>query len=373
MVEAEVGADQEEDYESMTGDTGCRDQIDVSVIIPTYNRGAYIVEAVESVLAQTYRSVEVIIVDDGSTDDTFERLASYQSRLTILKTNHGGAPHARNVGVQVARGKYVAFLDSDDRYLPHKLKLQVQVLERFPDVDLVYSEFSGFGDGVTEEFHLKSYHAPAFRNGETYDRYFERAIVLRDVGIECPPWSERKLYIGHIFDQYLRTLFVFVNSLLVRRDVLAAVGDHDETLSLFDGYDLVLRIAKHSQIAFVDLPTYELRYHEGQISTTKRHDGPAVLVAKQRQLLTIAERHGVLDDAYYCANRAAVDEVMGRLHRALGIALMCDPGHDTEARLHLRASARYGHPTNGFHALTFVPSLVRRVVMKLYRLLQKKS
>lgn len=339
--------------------------VDVSVIIPTYNRGPFIVEAVESVLAQTYQSFEVIVVDDGSTDDTLERLEPYQSNISIVKTNHGGAPYARNAGIRAAKGKYVAFLDSDDRYLPHKVALQVQILDRFPDVDLVYSEFSGFGEGGREEFHLKTYHESAFRNGETYAHYFDQAWSLREAGIECPPWSDRKIYAGRIFDRYLAVLFVFVNSLMVRRAALETVGFHDESMSLFDGYDLVLRIAKRSRVAFVDLPTYELRYHDGQISTTKRHDGAAVLVAKQQQLLTIVERHGVLDEAYYRSNKAMVDVVMARLHRALGIALMCYPGHEAEARAVFSAGGRYGLSVPGFQTLTFMPSLIRRVVMKV--------
>lgn len=343
--------------------------VDVSVIIPTYNRGAFIAEAVESVLAQTWRSVEVIVVDDGSTDDTFARLEPYRADIVIVTTNHGGAPHARNAGMKVARGKYVAFLDSDDRYLPHKLALQIQILDRFPDVDLVYSEFSGFGDGTQEEFHLKTYHAPAFRNGETYDRYFDRSLSLREAGLDCPPWSDRKIYLGHIFDQYLNVLFVFVNSLMVRRAVLDSVGFHDEGLSLFDGYDLVLRIAKRSRIAFVDLPTYQLRYHADQISTTKRPDGAAVLVSKQRQLLTIVERHGVLDEAYYRANKDRVDSIMARLHWALGVARMCHPGHEAEARMSFAASRRYGRPAYGFWLMTFLPSIFRRVIMKLRELI----
>lgn len=345
--------------------------VDVSVIIPTYNRGPFIVEAVESVLAQTYQNLEVIVVDDGSTDDTLTRLEPYRSNVIIVKTNHGGAPHARNAGMRVAKGQYVAFLDSDDRYLPHKLALQVQILDRFPDVGLVYSEFSGFGDGLAEEFHLKAYHAAAFRNNETYDRYFQQSMSLKEAGIDCPPWSGRKIYLGNIFDQYLSVLFVFVNSLMVRRTVLESAGFHDETLSLFDGYDLVLRVAKYHQIAFVDLPTYALRYHDGQISTTKRADGPAVFVTKQRQLLEIVQRHGVQDAAYYQVHKRIVDDTMRKLHRTLGIALMCHPGHESAARAAFLDGRRYGLSVPGLWALTFFPSLVRRVVMKISEIVSR--
>lgn len=356
----------------MTGQMGLRDQVDVSVIIPTYNRAGLVSEAIESVLKQTRPPREIIVADDGSTDDTLDRLERYGSTISIVRTHHGGAAHARNAGMRAAIGKYVCFLDSDDRYLPHKLALQVEILDRFPDIGMVASEFSGFGDGVEEEFHLKTYHSAAFRNGETYGDYFEQGVSLRDAGLDYPPWLDRKIYIGHVFDQYLKVLFIFTNSLMVRRSVLELVGEQDESFPLFEEYEFALRIAKRHRIAFVDVPTYQLRYHAEQVSTTRRTDGPAVLVEKQRQLLRVVERHGVLDRNYYQQHRAAIDATMGKLHRALGIAQMCDPGHDTEARAHFRESARYGLPAYGFCILTFFPSILRRVVMKLYRLMQRK-
>jgi glycosyltransferase involved in cell wall biosynthesis len=347
------------------------DQVDVSVIIPTYNRARLVGEAIESVLCQTALPREIIVVDDGSTDDTLERLVPYESRVTVVKAKHGGIAHARNEGMRKATGTYVAFLDSDDRYLPHKLAVQVQILERFPDVGMVCSEFSGFGDGMTEEFHLKSYHEPAFRESESYEDYFERAVPLRDVGIECPPWSDRKMYTGRIFDQYLRALFIFTNSMMVRRSVLEGVGLQDESFPLFEEYEFALRVAMKCSVAFIDVPTYQLRYHTGQISTTTRADGPAVLVEKQRQLLRVVERHGVLDDVYYRANKTMVDGVMVRLHRALGIALICHPEHEAEARSVLSSGKRYGLSAMGLRLLTYMPCVARRIAMKVYRVISK--
>jgi glycosyltransferase involved in cell wall biosynthesis len=357
----------------MTGIGGGQDRVDVSVIIPTYNRAGLVVEAIESVLRQTTPPREIIVVDDGSTDDTLDRLEPYRSKIMVVTTSHGGAAHARNAGMRVANGAYVSFLDSDDRYLPHKLALQVHILERFQEVGMVSSEFSAFGEGVEEEFHLKTYHSAAFRNGETYDDYFEWSMALHEVGLDCPPWAERKVYIGHIFDHYLRVLFISTNSLMVRRSVIDQVGEQDESFPLFEEYEFALRIAKRDSVAFVDVPTYQHRYHAEQISTTRRSDGPAVLVEKQRHLLRVVERHGVQDRSYYQQHRASIDAAMGKLHRALGIALMCDPGHDVEAREHFQTSALYGLPSHGYKMLTFVPSLVRRIVMKLNRMIQRRS
>ena len=344
--------------------------MDVSVIIPTYNRAALVTEAVESVLGQTFQDFEVVVVDDGSTDDTSERLAQYRSKVLVLKTCHGGIAHARNAGIKAARGRYLAFLDSDDRYLPHKLELQVALMERFPDVGLVCSEFSAVGDGVDEEFHLKTYHSTAFRNGVSYDRYFDEAMPLEQAGIDCPPWSNRNVYLGRIFDRYLHALFVSTNTSMLRRSVIGEVGLQDESLPLFEEYDFMLRVAKRHRVAFVDVPTYVLRYHEGQVSTTRRPDGPAVLVEKQRQLLRVVERHGLHDHDYYRAHRKDVDVTLGGLHRALGIALMANPGNEAAARASFSQSRCYGKRVSLLWLMSFLPVVPRRVALKLHDLLR---
>ena len=110
----------------------------VSVIIPTYNRAQMAVEAVESVLAQTYRPIEVIVVDDGSTDDTAQRLAAFGDRIRYMRQPNRGVGAARNHGLRLATGAYLAFLDSDDLWLPEKLERQVAVLEREPRLGFVY-------------------------------------------------------------------------------------------------------------------------------------------------------------------------------------------------------------------------------------------
>lgn len=112
--------------------------VKVSVIIPTYNCSAYVGEAVESVLAQSYRDFELIVIDDGSTDETAQTLQAYGDRLHYVRQENQGESVARNHGIRLARGEYVAFLDSDDRWLPDKLSLQIAALESVPEAVLSY-------------------------------------------------------------------------------------------------------------------------------------------------------------------------------------------------------------------------------------------
>lgn len=111
----------------------------VSVIIPTYNYGRFVTQAVDSVLAQTYRPLEVIVVDDGSTDDTRQRLAPYGDRIRYVYQQNAGPEAARNTGLELAQGEFVAFLDPDDYWLPGKLEIQVRWLQKEPTAVMVCS------------------------------------------------------------------------------------------------------------------------------------------------------------------------------------------------------------------------------------------
>lgn len=114
----------------------------VSVVIPTYNRAKYICEAIDSVLAQTYKDHEIIVIDDGSTDNTKELLNKYETKIKYIYQENKGISAARNAGIKVAKGEYIAFLDSDDLWLSEKLKVQVKALEENKEIGLVYSSMS---------------------------------------------------------------------------------------------------------------------------------------------------------------------------------------------------------------------------------------
>ena len=114
----------------------------VSVVIPTYNRKHFICFAVDSILQQTFSDYEIIVVDDGSSDGTCELLNSqYGDKITYLQQKNQGFAVARNCGVEAASGKYIAFLDSDDMWHENKLELQVEIMESFPELAFLFTNF----------------------------------------------------------------------------------------------------------------------------------------------------------------------------------------------------------------------------------------
>jgi len=202
----------------------------VSVIIPTHNRGNLITETIESVLAQSYGNIEILIVDNGSTDDTENIIKKIKtSRIQYFKQENSGGPAGpRNVGIRKSRGEYIAFLDSDDIWLPDKIKKQVEILECKPETGLVYCKAEFFGDG--------------FPKGKTYPG---------------------KGYSGEVFDKLICGNFVPTISVLARRETILKTGDFDESKSLraFEDYELWMRIARHYHFHFIDEALCRLRMH----------------------------------------------------------------------------------------------------------------
>lgn len=190
----------------------------VSVVIPTYNYAHFLREAIESVLAQTFRDFEVIVVDDGSTDNTPEVVAQFGDRVQYIRQANQGPNAARNTGVLAARGEFIALLDADDLWLPDKLSRQVALADTRPEAGLIYSGMLLFD---SESGAVIGYH-PLARCREGW--------VLRD------------LYMYH---------FVPSPTPLIRREVFEQVGIFDETAIGPDDWDLLMRIAAHYQFAFV--------------------------------------------------------------------------------------------------------------------------
>ncbi|NKE34533.1 glycosyltransferase family 2 protein [Natronococcus sp. JC468] len=208
----------------------------VSVIVPTYNREETVSRAIDSVLAQTYDELEVVVVDDGSTDDTRSVLESYDDdrvRPIYHETNQG-ANVARNTGIEHARGKYVAFLDSDDEWRPEKLEAQLDVLEK-----------------RSEEW-VAAYCGFAFELTGPIDRLRGLAASVLSRADDRPRMEGGTELIGEILADNVHT--GAGSTLIVRTDVAREVGGFDETLDRFQDPEFVLRILEVGKLAYVDEP-----------------------------------------------------------------------------------------------------------------------
>jgi glycosyltransferase involved in cell wall biosynthesis len=160
----------------------------VSVVIPAYNASAFIAETVESALGQTHTRLEIIVVDDGSTDDTEESIQPYLARVRYIRQRNAGEGAARNTGLRAATGDYIAFLDADDLWLPEKLEVQLEMAARHPTSGLIVCDGVGFtGDRVISERLLNGELARRLdreTTGELTGRFY-RSLIARNA-ITCP-------------------------------------------------------------------------------------------------------------------------------------------------------------------------------------------
>lgn len=222
----------------------------VSVIIPTYNRAHIIPQAIDSVLDQTFRDFEIIVVDDGSTDDTPAVLQNrYGEKITCIRTKNCGLPAARNTGIKAARGQYIAFLDDDDAWLPEKLELQAALMQNSPSPGLVYcGSYTVDADGT-----VISETRPVKRGA-----LFEDLLCSNDI-------------VGS------------ASAVLIAGGVFSRAGCFDETLAACEDWDLWIRIARDYMIDFVDQPLVKLRKHP---NTMQRN-----LLNMERATFTVLDKY----------------------------------------------------------------------------------
>ncbi len=193
----------------------------VTAVIPTFNMGLYVGDAIRSVLGQTLRDVEVIVVDDGSTDDTRDVVTSFGTQVQYYYQPNAGQGAARNLAIRASKGKYVAFLDADDIWLPEKLRRQVELLERLPEVGLTGCGYSVRDEGGTTV--LFEVVRPDFPSHRTLRRMLSICQLLPGSG----------------------------SGVMVRRSCFDAVGLFDETLRIAQDWDMWVRLVQCFEARFV--------------------------------------------------------------------------------------------------------------------------
>ena len=215
----------------------------VSAVIAAYNSQDYLRDAVESVRAQTYPPVELVIVDDGSTDGTWrliEELAADWPMVRPIRIPHGGTPVAKNRAVFAARGDYVAILDADDLWAPSKLRRSMEFLAAHPELSIVYSPMTTVRmDGAALTGHDKPSHA------------------------------------GRLTAKLFESIFVHDPAVVFHRRVLEACGGFDENIPVGSGHEFWLRVSTKFEFGLIDEPLAIRRWHAESLTRTNRAAGRA--------------------------------------------------------------------------------------------------
>jgi glycosyltransferase involved in cell wall biosynthesis len=211
----------------------------ISVIIPTYNRASYLKQAIDSVLSQDYFSethhpehFELIVVDDGSTDETNKVVESYSQKIRYKFQEHKGVSPARNLGLKLSKGGFIAFLDSDDLWKKEKIRLQMEFMEAHPEAVVC----------CTQEIWIRN-------------------------GVFVNPKKKHKKYSGQIFEKVLPLCLLSLSSAFFRRRIFNEIGGFDPSLPACEDYDFGIRLAHKYPLYFLDEPLIIKRGgHEDQLS-----------------------------------------------------------------------------------------------------------
>lgn len=209
----------------------------VSVVIATYNMGQYLAQAVDSILQQTWKNIEVVVVDDGSKDNTPEVMTQYQgdTRVIYIRNENQGQPKAKNCGIKNTKGEFVAFCDADDLWEPNKLEVQMPLFTS-PQIGIVYSDISNIDENNV--------------------RYEKVADEVR--------------YTGKVTDQMLIKNFVPFGTAVIRRACIEKSGMFDEQFRMGIDWDLWLRYSLDWEFAYTPMRTYIYRVWSGQMSGNYR-------------------------------------------------------------------------------------------------------
>ncbi len=217
----------------------------ISVVVPIYNGENYIGEAIESILSQTLMPIEIIIVNDGSTDKSLDVINNYLGSVDVINIPHSGVSKARNVGITAAKGDWIAFLDSDDIWLPNKLELYAEAMASFPDSIVFYSEFSLLEVDLHGDFPTANY------SGK----------LNSDINCDLD-------HSGWIYHQLLLTNWVLTSTALVKKSVFETVGMFDESLVIAEDWDMFLRISREGKFYKIKQPLSLYRITPNSLTKT---------------------------------------------------------------------------------------------------------
>lgn len=245
-------------------------QFTISAIIPAYNSEKYIIRTIESVLRQTRPADEIIVVDDGSTDDTAEAVQTFGDKVILIQQQNAGASAARNTGIKAAKGNWIAFLDADDEWVQNKLEVQADHLRKHSDLVWTMSNyFTCFCDP-------------------------EHTRTVFDQGKSAALLAKRDYYDDY-FDAYKAGAVGYTGTMLIRKDVLLQAGLFRPGQPRMNDEDMWFRIAyRYPKVGYLTEPLAV--YHRGVGgSIVKTHNSPDIVIELIKRHLVLAEKENRLD------------------------------------------------------------------------------
>lgn len=238
----------------------------ISVIIPTYNRAHFIHEAVESALNQDIQGydLEVLVIDDGSTDNTCEVLKAYGDSIRYIHQENGGAGVARNRGLQEARGEWITFLDSDDLWLPHRLSLQMAVLERIPECKVLFGNFlvSENGQIILEDGVAFWAEFPPLSHFKDWKEMFSSSFDSGDIGV-THQGRTFSIYRGNIFGGQIFQPCISCCTTIIARECITESIRFAEGWPTWEDVWFTCRLLEDREVYYMDVVIYENRGHAG--------------------------------------------------------------------------------------------------------------
>jgi glycosyltransferase involved in cell wall biosynthesis len=332
----------------------------VSVIIPTYNRASLVPRAVASVLANTRPGDEIIVVDDGSTDDTEKALAPYRESVRYVRAPHAGAGATRNRGVREARRPLVAFLDSDDEWMPNRLQLQRTLLESRPDVLFCFSDFAVREEGGAERRRFLI-HWRQDRRG--WDEILGPGVPFSSLGPLPAGVPDFRVHTGSLYLAEMEADLVATFTLVARREQAGDALHFAEDVSTYEDLECFARLARAGTAAYLDCETAWQWGHGGPRLT----DADSYRAAEAR--LTIMERVWGSDPEFLAAHgeRFARVRAVQYVRKARWLIVR---GRTREARAELRQAG--GGPLS-YRLLAALPGPLVRGLFACRRALRGKS
>lgn len=296
---------------------------EISVIIPTHNGARFIPHAIRSVMSQDFSDYEIIVVDDGSDDGTASEIRRQFPEVRVFSQSNGGPARARNHGIRVARGRYVAFLDDDDLWEPQKLSKQVRLLQSRNDLSMVFTDWV------------------PFRDDGTIGRASSRSTLMEG--------------------DLVRNIFLYSGvatpTVMVRKAILESVGGFDEELHIGEDDNLWMRIALDAGVSHIPEVLVRVRVRAGSVS----RDGATFFREVSNHIELLPRRYPRLYDRL---GEEAIRSKRGTIHRAAGYHFF-ERGDLAEARRHFLSSIRL-EPTM-LSARLFVLSILPGPVLQVLK------